>query len=183
MNNIRIFTRMLNLLVFCCFRGVAKSRKKCPITTADLARVLLYNRAMERLYSKVNVLTFWFIRLVSSNEGAVHKVLQSIRKTLSHKRAIASCNSSERGAANTSVTSDTSWCDRCDFCVARRRYSAKAGSIKKMYLVNKNIVHLIDDIFWKMSFKTETEAEKVIICNISNILCFWQYINYFVFFY
>ena len=39
-----------------------------------------------------------------------------------------------------------------------------------MYLVNKNIVNLIDDIFWKMAFKTETDAEKVIIRIISFIL-------------
>ena len=57
----------------------------------------------------------------------------------------------------------------CDFGVAFCRYSSKAGSVKKMYLVNKNIVNLIDDIFWKMGFKTETDAEKVIICIISLI--------------
>jgi hypothetical protein len=28
-----------------------------------------------------------------------------------------------------------------------------------MYLVNKNVVNLIDDVFWKMGFKTETDAE------------------------
>ncbi len=33
-----------------------------------------------------------------------------------------------------------------------------------MFILNKNIVHLIDDIFWNMGFKTETQAEKVIIC-------------------
>ena len=61
----------------------------------------------------------------------------------------------------------------CDFCVTFCRYSSKAGShpgsVKKMHLVNKNIVNLIDDIFWKMGFKTETDAEKVIICIISLI--------------
>ncbi len=39
-----------------------------------------------------------------------------------------------------------------------------------MYLVNKNIVNLIDDIFCKMGFKTETDSEKVII-RINNL--FW----------
>jgi hypothetical protein len=46
-----------------------------------------------------------------------------------------------------------------------------------MYLVNKNIVNLIDDIFWKMGFKTETDAEKVIISIIllmHIILCILQ---------
>ena len=57
----------------------------------------------------------------------------------------------------------------CDLCVAFCRYSSKAGSVKKLYLVNKNIVNLIDDIFWKMGFKTQTEAEKVIICIITII--------------
>ena len=31
-----------------------------------------------------------------------------------------------------------------------------------MPILNKNIVHLIDDMFWNMGFKTETQAEKVI---------------------
>jgi hypothetical protein len=38
-----------------------------------------------------------------------------------------------------------------------------------MYLVNKNIVNLIDDIFWNMGFKTEIDAEKVISRIISLI--------------
>ncbi len=65
----------------------------------------------------------------------------------------------------------------CDFCVALCRYSSKAGSVKKMYLVNKNIVNLIDDIFWNMGFKTETDAEKVIIRIISLILDYTVYTN------
>ena len=32
----------------------------------------------------------------------------------------------------------------------------------KIFMLNKNIVHLIDDIFWNMGFKTETRADKVI---------------------
>ncbi len=32
-----------------------------------------------------------------------------------------------------------------------------------MFILNKNTVNLIDDIFWNMGFKTETQAEKVII--------------------
>ena len=47
-----------------------------------------------------------------------------------------------------------------------------------MYLVNKNIVNLIDDIFWKMAFKTETDAEKVIIRIISLICDYTDYTNY-----
>ena len=47
-----------------------------------------------------------------------------------------------------------------------------------MYLVNKNIVNLIDDIFWKMGFKTETDAEKVIIRIISLKLDYTDYTNY-----
>ena len=42
--------------------------------------------------------------------------------------------------------------------------------MKKMYLVNKNIVHLIDDIFWNLGFKTETQAEKV-TTEIMIIIC------------
>jgi hypothetical protein len=39
-----------------------------------------------------------------------------------------------------------------------------------MYFVNKNIMHLIDDIFCKMSFKTENETEMVFIRIITIIL-------------
>ena len=28
-------------------------------------------------------------------------------------------------------------------------------------MLNKNIVHLIDDIFWNMGFTTQTQADKV----------------------
>ena len=49
-------------------------------------------------------------------------------------------------------------------------------------MLNKNIVHLIDDIFWNMGFKTETQADKVmhiipiarimsIISIIRDVLC------------
>ena len=48
--------------------------------------------------------------------------------------------------------------------------SAKGGFMKKMYLVNKNIVHLIDDIFWNLGFKTDTQAEKV-TTEIMIIIC------------
>jgi hypothetical protein len=50
--------------------------------------------------------------------------------------------------------------------------------VKKMYLMNKNIVHLIDDIFWKTGFKTETEAGKVIIRIITIILLVLDYTYY-----
>ena len=47
--------------------------------------------------------------------------------------------------------------------------------MKKVFVLNKNIVHLIDDIFWNMGFKTETQAEKVIpiisIIIIVSIMC------------
>ena len=46
--------------------------------------------------------------------------------------------------------------------VVHVRHSSKGGVIKKMYILNKNIVHLIDDIFWNMGFKTETHGEKVL---------------------
>ena len=49
-------------------------------------------------------------------------------------------------------------------------HSSKGGFMKNMYLLNKNIVHLIDDIFCNMGLKTETQAEKVIIW-IRFIMC------------
>ncbi len=39
----------------------------------------------------------------------------------------------------------------------------------KEYLVNKNIVHMIDDIFWHMPFKNPTHAERVIMSIIEII--------------
>ena len=48
------------LLIFCCFRSRegAKSNEKCSIAIADL--VLMYNRAIKGLYSKVDIFTFDF---------------------------------------------------------------------------------------------------------------------------
>ncbi len=34
--------------------------------------------------------------------------------------------------------------------------------LKKEYVVNKSIVHLIDDIFWHMPFKNLTDDDRVI---------------------
>ncbi len=48
--------------------------------------------------------------------------------------------------------------------------------VKKMFMFNKHIVHLIDDIFWNMGFKTEAQTEKVIdiirILRIIHIILF-----------
>ncbi len=51
-----------------------------------------------------------------------------------------------------------------------------------MYLVNKNIVNLIEHIFWKMAFKTETDAEKVIIRIVSFIVDYTDYTNHYILF-
>ena len=58
------------------------------------------------------------------------------------------------------------------------RYSTQGTVVKKMSILNKNIVHLIDDIFWNMPFKTDTQAEKVelviyviLIISIVPIMC------------
>ena len=44
--------------------------------------------------------------------------------------------------------------------------SSKGLFVKKQYLVNENIVHLVDNIFWHMGFKTPSDAEKVITRNM-----------------
>jgi hypothetical protein len=49
------------------------------------------------------------------------------------------------------------------------RQSAKGEFMKKMYLVNKSIVHLIDDIFWNLGFKTDNQAEKVVLQGVRSI--------------
>jgi hypothetical protein len=48
------------------------------------------------------------------------------------------------------------------------------GIAKKMFILNKNIVHLVvDDIFWNGGFKTEKQGNQVVfmlIAIISSIL-------------
>ena len=40
-----------------------------------------------------------------------------------------------------------------------------------MPILNKNIVHLVDDMFWNMGFKTEKQTEQVIsIIHIISII-------------
>jgi hypothetical protein len=41
---------------------------------------------------------------------------------------------------------------------------SKRTSVKKILMLNKNLVHLINDIFWTMGFmpETETHAKKVV---------------------
>ena len=41
-------------------------------------------------------------------------------------------------------------------------YNVHGLILKKVFVLNKNIVHLINDIFWNMGFKMETQADKVI---------------------
>ena len=47
-------------------------------------------------------------------------------------------------------------------CPFRCRHSAKGTFVKKIPLINKNLIHLIDDIFWNLGFKNAEKAEKVI---------------------
>ena len=49
--------------------------------------------------------------------------------------------------------------------------SSKGTIVKKMPILNKNIVHLVDDMFWNMGFKTEKQSELVIsIIHIISII-------------
>ncbi len=48
------------------------------------------------------------------------------------------------------------------FCLFRHTNSAKGAVIRKISVINKNLFHLIDDIFWNLGFTNETHAEKVI---------------------
>jgi hypothetical protein len=63
-------------------------------------------------------------------------------------------------------------------CLFRSRYSAKGTVVQKISLINKSLIHLIDDIFWNFGFKNETQAEMVsviiriiLITYINRILC------------
>ena len=62
--------------------------------------------------------------------------------------------------------------------VGSRKYWVKLG-VKKQYLLNKNIVHLIDDIFWNMGFKTAKRAKQVIAFIILINSCRFNYFYYF----
>ncbi len=69
----------------------------------------------------------------------------------------------------------------------RASRSSTGEFVKKKYLLNKNIVHLIDDIFWNMPFKNPTAADRVIMCIMLIIfvmlimhyyICYVDYVNY-----
>jgi len=52
-------------------------------------------------------------------------------------------------------------------------YNVHGLILKKVFVLNKNIVHLIDDIFWNMGFKTETQDllyELFVIISILSIM-------------
>jgi len=57
-------------------------------------------------------------------------------------------------------------------CSVPLRYSARGAVVKKIPLLNKNFVHFIDDIFWNMGFKTETQAAIIAIMPIKLIIAF-----------
>jgi hypothetical protein len=63
-------------------------------------------------------------------------------------------------------------------CVFRSRCSAEETVAKKILLINKNLIHLIDDIFWKMESKTEIQDEKVVL-----IVCLLHQLNQLQHFY
>jgi hypothetical protein len=46
---------------------------------------------------------------------------------------------------------------------------------KKVHVLNKNIVHLIDDIFWNCGFKTDSHGDQVIIVIIGLIVHYCCY--------
>jgi hypothetical protein len=47
--------------------------------------------------------------------------------------------------------------------VVRASRSSTDEFVTKEYILNKNIVYLINDIFWNMPFKNPTHADKVIM--------------------
>ena len=48
-------------------------------------------------------------------------------------------------------------------------YSEEGLVFRKEFVLNKNIVHLIEEIFWNLGFKHENQAEMVIL--IIRIIC------------
>jgi hypothetical protein len=51
-------------------------------------------------------------------------------------------------------------------CLFRRRHPANKTIVEKIRLFDKNMIYLIDEIFWNLGFKNKTQAEKVIKCII-----------------
>ncbi len=51
-------------------------------------------------------------------------------------------------------------------------FSAKGLFVKKMHVLNKDIVHMIDHIFWKCNFRTELQGEQVFFFIIEIIVLF-----------
>ncbi len=60
-------------------------------------------------------------------------------------------------------------------CIWYIRLSIKGLFTKKVFLVNENIVHLVDDIFWNCGFKTESQGEQVMI----DIIAFYRIFGYY----
>ena len=50
--------------------------------------------------------------------------------------------------------------------------------VKKVHVLNKSIVHLIDDIFCNCGFETESHGEEVIIVIIVIIMLYCYYCYY-----
>ena len=61
------------------------------------------------------------------------------------------------------------YCDfaQIEFCFVSHvfRLSAKGLFAKKMHVLNKGVVHMlqVDDIFWNCSFRTESQGEQVLL--------------------
>jgi hypothetical protein len=43
-------------------------------------------------------------------------------------------------------------------CLFHRRHPAKKNIVKKIPLINKGLIHLIDDIFRNLGFKNEKQS-------------------------
>ena len=67
-----------------------------------------------------------------------------------------------------------------DIFVVLLRCSSSGLVVKKQYFLNKSIVHLTDDIFWYIGFKTAEQAEQVIafiiLINSCRFSCFYFFI-------
>ena len=63
------------------------------------------------------------------------------------------------------------------FTILQNHSSSKETVVKKISRLNKKLVNLIDDIFWTMGFKTETQAKKVVPITHNTPIIF-KYIHY-----
>ena len=81
-----------------------------------------------------------------------------------------------------SVSNANSWCWPCPACrdaIFPRCLDPDGRKFTTLFLFNEKMLHLVDDIFWHLGFKSAEHADKV----MSQIINYCDYCNYCDYFY